>query len=218
MEPWFALEYMADERLEGYMALAQQAYETAFGEAQDLSRWENIKSGTSFVAAKKTMEGGLAALKIDAYISLPSQEVVRRLYGHFAEFSQEFIPDMFEFETILKEFNPTTKLVHSATKQPAPGVSARDAVYFGVLLELEEANFALVETSVDAAEMPPRDDFVRSQIKYALHTFEPLEANRTHMLMIALIDPKGSLPAGIVNMTLGRRADFYEKIVAKIAS
>jgi len=210
---------MVDERLEAYMGAAQTAYEAAFGEAQDLSRWEIIKSAGSFVAAKKLMPGGLAALKVDAYIPKASSEVVRSLYGHFAELSLELIPDMFESEAVLKEFNATTKLMHSATKQPAPGISARDAVYFAVLLEPEEGNFALVETSVEAVEMPPKADCVRSHIQYALHSFEPLgDGNRTHMLMIALIDPKGSLPAGLVNLTLGRRADFYERIVAKIAA
>lgn len=212
---------MGDEqRLEAYMASVQEAYETAFGEAQDLSGWEVLRSSSNFFASKKMMPGGLAALKVDAYIPKPSGEVVNRLYGHFAEFSQELIPDMFESEVVVKEFNRTARIVHSCTKQPAPGVSARDAVYFALLLELEDQTFALIETSVSAPEAPVAEPYVRSEIRYALHSFEKMEdePNKTHLLMIALIDPKGSLPAGLVNMTLGRRAEFYEKLVARVAA
>ena len=209
-----------EERLNAYMGMAQAAYETAFGEAQDLSGWEVIKTASSFVAAKKTMPGGLAALKVDAYIPKQPSDVVSRLYGHFAEFSQELIPDMFESETCAKEFNSTAKVVHSCTKQPAPGVSARDAVYFGVLLEMEEQTYALIETSVNAPEVPLKENYVRSEIRYALHSFERMDddPSKTHLLMLALIDPKGSLPASLVNLTLGRRADFYERLISKVSS
>ena len=48
--------------------------------------------------------------------------------------------------------------------------------------------------------------------------FEPIAGNdeRTHYQTVMLIDPKGEVPADVVNAILGNRASFYKLLRERI--
>ena len=207
-------------RLEEYMSLVEKAYGEAFEEVQDLSGWEVVRSGTDFVACKKVMSGGYAAIKVDAYISKGTKAVLDLFYDHFGEHCAEFLPDLFESEIYPIRYNDRAKLCYSRVKSPVPGISPRDSLYFSLLLDVGEDSFALIDTSVEADEYPPVPGYVRSILKYSLHVFEPMEddPSRTHLLVVALADAQGSLPSGLVNVGIGKRADFYQQLIARLST
>ena len=209
-----------ESRLEEYMALSEKAYGEAFEEAQDLSGWEVLRSGPDFVACKKVMSGGYAAIKVDAYIAKKTTAVLDLFYDHFAEHCAELLPDLFESEIYPIRYNSRTKLCYSRVKSPVPGISPRDSLYFSLLLDVGEDSFALIDTSVEAAEYPPVPGYVRSVLKYSLHVFEPMEDDpeKTHLMVVALADAQGSLPSGLVNASLGKRADFYQQLIARLSA
>ena len=66
--------------------------------------------------------------------------------------------------------------------------------------------------------MPVGENIVRGVIKLGVYLFEPVagDATRTHHQSVLLIDPKGNIPASIVNSALSNRAVFYEKLRDKI--
>ena len=200
------------------MSLCETAYQQAFEEAQDLSGWEIIKTAGDFVASKKVMQGGYAAIKVDAYIGKPSKTVLNLFYDHFAEHCQELLPDLFESEIYPVRYNERAKLVYSKVKSPVPGISPRDVLYFSLLLDVGEDSFALIDTSVQADEFPPTAGYVRSVLKYSLHVFEPMDDDpeKTHLMVVALGDAQGSIPSGLVNISLGKRADFYQQLIARL--
>jgi len=209
-----------ESRLEEYMSLAEKAYGQAFEEAQDLSGWEVVRSAAEFVACKKVMSGGYAAIKIDAYIPKGTKAVLDLFYDHFGEHCAELLPDLFESEIYPIRYNDRTKLCYSRIKSPVLGISPRDSLYFSLLLDVGEDSFALIDTSVEAAEYAPVAGYVRSILKYSLHVFEPMEDDpgKTHLLVVALADAQGSIPTGLVNATLGKRADFYQQLIARLSA
>jgi hypothetical protein len=127
---------------------------------------------------------------------------------------------LFDSQTVVKEFNDTSKLIHEVTRSPVLGVTARDVVYFDIMLTLDETTFAIVDVSVEATEVPVRDRCVRVDLKYSLHIFEQMQGNtpKTHLTHIALGDPRGSIPASFVNLSLTSRAGFYEQVIQRMAS
>jgi hypothetical protein len=89
-----------------------------------------------------------------------------------------------------------------------------------VFLELGPATFAITTTSIDVAEIPPFPDTVRGDVKMTIHLFEPIAGNegRTHYQSVMLVDPKGQVPAGLVNSVLGNRASFFSQLRQRIES
>lgn len=207
-----------ESRLSEYMSLAEQAYSQAFEEAQDLSGWDSLRSTKDFIACKKVMPGGYAAIKIDAYIEKPCKDVLNFFHGHFGEHCAELLPDLFESEVYPIQYSDRAKLAYSRVKSPVPGISPRDTLYFSLLLDVGEDSYALIDTSVEAEEVPVVPGYVRSILKYSLHVFEPMEDDpgKTHLMVVALADAQGSLPSSLVNVSLGKRADFYQQLLARL--
>ena len=106
---------------------------------------------------------------------------------------------------------------HALSKPKGP-VNARDFVSTIVFLPLTDDTFAIVATSVDDTSVPVAESVVRGEIKIGVYLYEPVagDATRTHHQSVVLIDPKGNIPASIVNAALSNRAIFYEKLRDRI--
>ena len=76
----------------------------------------------------------------------------------------------------------------------------------------------MVANSIENSDVPLGEGHVRADLKIGLYLFEPVagDATRTHHQSVILIDPKGNIPAYIVNATLANRSVFYEKLRDKI--
>ena len=76
----------------------------------------------------------------------------------------------------------------------------------------------MVINSVEDSPVPVAEGIVRGEIKMSVYLFEPVagDASRTHHQSVILVDPKGNIPASIVNSSLSNRAIFYEKLRVKI--
>jgi hypothetical protein len=97
-------------------------------------------------------------------------------------------------------------------------VVPREFVLISVFLELGPSTFAITTTSIDVDSIEAYPDTVRGEVKMTVHLFEPIAGNeeRTHYQSTMLIDPKGQLPATLVNSVLGNRAHFYSNLKQKI--
>lgn len=106
---------------------------------------------------------------------------------------------------------------HALSKPKGP-VNARDFVNTLVFLPLADDTFAMVANSVEDSSVPVAESVVRGEIKIGVYLFEPVagDATRTHHQSVVLVDPKGNIPAAIVNAALSNRAIFYEKLRDRI--
>lgn len=210
---------MVETRLAEYMAIAEAAYNQGMEVINDVASWQTIKTTPNGYASRLSTPSGLAVFKYEGFINKPVLAVKSYFTTHYESMSREFTPDMFDHQTTVLVFDSTAKLVHEVTKSPVSVVTPRDVVYFDVTLTLDESTYVIVATSVEALEVPLVEGYVRVDLKYALHIFEqvPGEMVKTHITHVALGDPKGAIPASFVNMSLGSRADFYEKVMQRMA-
>jgi hypothetical protein len=88
----------------------------------------------------------------------------------------------------------------------------------GIYLELGNDTYAMIGTSIDDPEFPAPEGKVQAQLHMGLNLFEPVagDVNRTHLQSLTLLDPKGSIPALIVNGILGNRAKLYTALKERL--
>ena len=202
------------------MSRAEVAYNAGLEVINDVASWQTIKTCENCYASRRSSSTGLAIFKFEGFIDRPVDAVLHYFVNNYEAMNREFCPDMFDRQTIVKQFDETSKLVHEITKSPVPVVTPRDVVYFDMLLTLDESTFVIVDVSVDADEVPPLENYVRVDLKYCLHIFEqiPGDSVKTHLTHVALGDPRGSIPTSFVNLSLSSRANFYEKVLQRMAS
>jgi hypothetical protein len=96
-------------------------------------------------------------------------------------------------------------------------VKARELDTCGVFLELGDESYCEVGVSIETRR-EPRPNYVRAELVLGVSLYEPVadDPTRTHCTLVILVDPKGSIPAMIVNALMGNRTKFYEQIRDKI--
>jgi hypothetical protein len=208
---------MAEGDLQAYLAKAQQVYTSAVAIMKDMHGWTKIKEKHEVVSYTRPTEGtDLFTFKAELYVNKPPAYVSRYLFDNWETLNKDLQPEDIESFTILNQINENVKTVHIKITPKGP-VSARDGTGVTVFLDLGNDTFAFVSTGVECG-IPPQQGYVRADMKVGFHLFEPVagDASRTHIVAITLLDPKGSVPAMIVNAILLRRGKTYELLQEQI--
>ena len=181
---------------------------------QDMTGWDKLGASTEEVTGMKKFEeeSSIAFMKIEFYVDKPAETVARHFYDNWGKINSELQPDDFIDGGDIAVQGPDVKVRRTQLTAKGP-VSAREVQHSFIFLPLSEGNFAIAGCSVDTG-IPPAADHVLADARVILMTFEPAagDANRTHYTAVAHIDPKGSVPALVVNGIMDRRVGFYVKL------
>jgi START domain/Integral peroxisomal membrane peroxin len=106
--------------------------------------------------------------------------------------------EMFDFGRVLEIVNLRIRISYSAMKAPWP-VTPRDVVVIGRSVTLPDGARMIYSCSCEHPDAPVVKKYVRSILSYGVIHLVPVSANETKVTYSIGADPKGSLPAMIVN-------------------
>lgn len=188
------------EEVQAFVAKAQTTYEAGLEMIQDMLGWSKIAQTDEIVCYRKpNADTNFDSLKVEIYIPKPPSEVSKYVHTNWNEINMELDEENIESQTLVKNYAENVDLYYVVGKART-GVASRDLSYLLCMLQLDEATFAMVGTSVDAG-IPVKEGAVRGELITALHLFGPVsgDATKTHYQVVMLFDPKGQLPAALVN-------------------
>jgi hypothetical protein len=118
--------------------------------------------------------------------------------------------------TTLQTFNENMRTIEVRIAPHGP-TSPRWSTAVNCFLDLGDNTYAFTGHTVDLGHAKP-EGYVAAEMKVGFHLFEPAagDPNRTHIVAINHIDPKGSVPAMIINAVLKRRGKLYELLQDRI--
>jgi len=160
--------------------------------------WELVSNTDGIEVARKTMEGSsLFAFRGEStqnvHISVLASVLLADSIG------PEWV-DLMTDSRFLHRDSDTTKVIYQSYGLPWP-IQDRDYVLF------QEANyddatkvFTLMFKSVDDAMMPVQECCVRAVAYRTFWRLEALGGNRTQVEVEVYTDPRGSLPAWLINL------------------
>ena len=202
---------------DSYIKEAQGSYETGITLIQDMSGWDKIQTKNEDVVCMKRLqeEESIAALKAEFYVDKSAEQISRYLYDNWLEINAEMQGKDFGGAESIGKHSDDVGLLRMRLKPKGP-VSPREMQFVWVYLSLGEGTFAIAGRSVDTG-IAPAADHVLGEFKTYLMTFEPVagNSNRCHYTMVGHVDPKGNIPAVIINKIIGKRAAFYEGLKAR---
>jgi hypothetical protein len=206
-----------DSAVEQYMEKAKVAYERGMDLLSHISGWKKIGERHGVAGYTRSSEGSNhKTFKAEFFVEKPPKFVSRYIFDHFPELNEEFNSDDLESVRETRSEGPNMHLHEVLVKSHGP-VNARELETCGVYLELGDEIYCEVGVSVDTGR-PPRPNCVKAELILGVSHYEPVcnDPNRTHCELVILVDPKGSVPAMIVNGLMGSRTKFYEQIRDKI--
>jgi hypothetical protein len=179
-----------------------------------MAGWTKVEADSTEVSCfrRPSEDSSVDTFKAELFYEKAPNAVSRYIYENWGTLNRELQPEEFSAYEVLSTFNEDARLVYSSMKPKGP-VDARDTVAFNAYLDLGDNVYAIVSTSVDS-DRPVPADTVRAEMKIALHLFEPVAGNaeRTHHQNVTLVEPKGLIPAAVINGFFGKRATFFDKL------
>mmetsp|Transcript_10127 Transcript_10127/g.19881 ORF Transcript_10127/g.19881 Transcript_10127/m.19881 type:complete len:209 (-) Transcript_10127:130-756(-) len=205
--------------IDSYLAEAEHAMEEA-NKLYSTLGWNVLESEGNFTISTIPTDVSLNALKVEYFFDKNPVAVGRYVFDHYVELSN-LENDIFDFFREVARFGPDAFGVFFRAKGVAL-IKAREIPLFVCYLQLSENTSAIVLKSVDLPGIDYSPDAVKASIDYDLYLFEPVggDPNKTHLIHVARLDPKGSIPGSIVNTKLRNRGfqikNFIDTAVARI--
>ena len=158
-------------------------------------RWESLGTQDKVKLARMAIKGSrLFAVRGESVINAPVAKVASVI--HDASRWDEWADAMKEVR-ILQVGPGTERVVYQSFEMP-PLVSSRDTVYKYDLV-WEGDRIRIWGSSVKHPRAP-KTIGIRSDLIIGRWYLKPMGPNRTHLVAEVLMDPRGSLPAWVVNL------------------
>lgn len=161
-------------------------------------KWEKVTSESGINVFKKEVAGSpFIAFKGDGVIDASIIRVVSVLID--ASQGKQWV-DRLKDSAVLEQTSLFERVQYSHLGTP-PGVDDRDFVVKAKLL-IDQDNKRLTITlhSVEHAGKPPQPGIVRGELVHSSFLLVPVEGGKTRLIAEMHADPKGTVPAFVVNM------------------
>mmetsp|Transcript_28980 Transcript_28980/g.51821 ORF Transcript_28980/g.51821 Transcript_28980/m.51821 type:complete len:212 (-) Transcript_28980:35-670(-) len=206
---------MVDSQLSEYMAKAETAYEQAVSALNDMSGWTKVIDTPEVVMSSRPSPTGFHSIKGEFFVDKPAQRVVKWVFDNW----QTILNDhpVIEEAEVIHTFNDDAKVLHYMDKGAAI-VAPRELTTFYLHLQIDDTTFVNIGTHVDIPGFVKKPDAVHAETNYIMHLAKPVggDVNKTHLSVILLADPKGSIPAAVANSIVSRHAEFAQFVLNKI--
>jgi len=158
--------------------------------------WEKIDEKDGVTVYKKKMPGtSLVAFRGDAVIDAPLGKILWIMGDN--EHRKEWI-DRLQKTVVLQRNGPYDYTVYQHFGLPFP-ISDRDYVYRGQMVSNADGSVTLRMHSVEHPKAPETVG-VRANLIRSSYLMIPVSDTRTRVIVEIFTDPRGSLPAWLVNM------------------
>lgn len=206
---------MVESQLQAYMAKAETAYEQAVSALNDMSGWTKVVDTAEVVVSSRPSPTGFHSIKGEFFVDKPAQKVTRWVFDNWQTILNSH-PNM-EEAAIVHQFNEDAKVLHYMDKGAAI-VSARELTTFYLHLQIDDTTFVNIGTHVDIPGFALNPSAIHAETNYIMHLAKPVgdDVNKTHLSVILLADPKGSIPSAVANGIVSRHAEFAQYVLNSI--
>lgn len=146
----------------------------------------------------KTMGDSPAKIsRAEGVIELPMGQLLKVIDSTDPESWKAQEDDLADWKIVKKLAGEEHYLVYSAHKTPYP-ISHRELLYVRSRHVLEDGRVMIVGSSVNDKEQPVQESRVRAAV-LACWVMKAIDANKTNVIRMIQLDPKGNIPSFLVN-------------------
>jgi hypothetical protein len=176
--------------------------------------WKKLfnKNGIT-VYSKRAADSDVLALKAAGILDAPMDQVMEVLRK--VDISREWIPGI-DDKVSVKDFSDLEAITYSVNKLPWP-FAHRSLLLHNKLRLDEEENYLVVDIrSVDSETNHIQENYIRANMYCGQIIMRPAGLGQTEIELILFVDPKGHIPAWLVNMSqISMPYDFLKALEQK---
>jgi len=181
-----------------------------------LNNWESIYTQDGItVYSQKVPDFDIAALKAVGILKAPMDQVVAVLRK--VEISKEWVPYINK-KFAVQEFSDTESITYSVNMLPWPFADRSLLLYNKLSLDMEKKHIVVDLHSVESEKNPIKEDNVRATLHCGQMIIRPAGKAQTEIQLVIFVDPKGYIPAWLVNLSQKRLPYDFLKALEKKAS
>jgi hypothetical protein len=155
------------------------------------------KNGLS-VYSQKAVDSDVSALKATGILKAPIDQVMEVLRK--VEISREWIPHI-DKKISIRDFSDLEAITYSVNRLPWPFADRSLLLHNKIRLDKENRYLVVEMNSVDSETNPIQEDHVRSNLYCGQLIMRPAGIGQTEIELVLFVDPKGHIPAWLVNMS-----------------
>lgn len=165
----------------------------------DPNHWKRdrvIRGFTVFTSQKNDSE--IVPIKVEGEIEAPITAIMENLRS--IEGSEEWTPDLIK-KTTLEDLGPRKAITYSLTNMPWP-LYDRVLILENELFLDKRRKLLFVQSKTvnfDRSKIPSVKKTIEAMVGYSKMGFRPISKNKTFVEFTAWVDPKGSIPAWVIN-------------------
>ena len=161
------------------------------------TNWQLVKNKQDITVYTKAVAGS-DILKVKTQVIINAEIRQIRVILDNTSHRKNWIPYL-KSSSIAYSFSNTEKLEHSHFSAPWPA-SDRDFVYRLRLIHQDENKLIYHMKSENSFLLPVNNDMIRAELIESSYTLTALNEQQTQVELIFYADPKGWLPAWIINI------------------
>ncbi len=162
-------------------------------------QWTPLDNEDGIATFRKEAVGGVYPLKGITTFDIPIERILSVVLD--TKNATDWV-DLLESERVVRTYPRQSAVYLDHFRSPVPLISDREFLYQTKLI-IDRKNHALVYRmwSINDPSVPQHPDRVRAWMYPSTWRFIPLQGGRTRIVVENSIDPKGSLPTWLVNLT-----------------
>jgi len=160
--------------------------------------------------SRKNAESKILPIKVEGVLNASIGSIMENL--RTIEGSEIWTPDLL-MKTTLEEKSPSRAITYSLTDMPWPLYDRRLVLDNELLLDKKRKLLFVLSKTVDFPSAPTPKYTIEAYVGYSNMGFRPIAKNKTYVELTAFIDPKGSIPAWLINFYQDKwPIDFLEAL------
>ncbi|EAS00254.3 START domain protein (macronuclear) [Tetrahymena thermophila SB210] len=194
-----------------YTAQLDQQVATVTKVAAMTEGWSKGKTlGSSTLYTRKYEKYDLLLARIETIADVKLESCVKYFNEDFE--AQHKSKDNSDFIQEIEKIDATTKVVQFKLKGKLM-VSARDFLCVQQIRDQPNGGKIIVKVNLPTHAKQVKNDAVRGECVINGNIFTPIDANKTKIESFYLMDPKGSIPASLVNTQMEKQLEAQEKAI-----
>ncbi|CAD8207922.1 unnamed protein product [Paramecium pentaurelia] len=192
--------------------IQEQAIQMAFQQPQE-GQWTKEHDKNDCIIYSKLNQVGLKMTRTELKVNVDPKKAMDIIFDMTkrSEFDENFLE-----AKIVEKIDENNVIYYGAGKSPIILVDPRDMVALTRRTILKDGTHMVVSKSVQLDSVPNKKNYIRCEIFISAFLIKEISQGICQVIIIANVDPKGSIPKMLINSGVSMQADAVKKLMEKM--
>ncbi|CAD8120319.1 unnamed protein product [Paramecium sonneborni] len=203
---------MQNSYLEQLDQIQEQAIQMAYQQPQE-GQWIKEHDKNECIIYSKLNQVGIKMTRTELKLNVDPKKAIDLIFDMTkrSQFDENFLEGK-----IVEKIDEDNVIYYGAGKSPIFLVDPRDMVVLTRKTIIKDGTHIVVSKSVQLDSVPNKKNYTRCEIIISAFFIKEITPGTCQVIIIANVDPKGSIPKMLINSGVSMQADAVKKLMEKM--